>query len=108
VRDVLLAQRDRLFVALVEDEPSFKPMYRDERVNFDRYAEQDPEVVAAQLCMAAAMTAHAFSGLDAQQWARPLTYNYPELTRRDVEWMAHHTLHEMVHHRADIERILRP
>jgi S-DNA-T family DNA segregation ATPase FtsK/SpoIIIE len=35
VREVLLMQRDRVYVALVEDEPSFKPMYRNERVDFD-------------------------------------------------------------------------
>jgi DNA segregation ATPase FtsK/SpoIIIE, S-DNA-T family len=51
VRDVLVMQRDRLYVALVEDEPSFTPMYREERV-------------------------------------------------------AHHTVHEMTHHLADIDRIL--
>ena len=32
VRDVLLAQRERLYLALVEDEPSFAPIYRDHRV----------------------------------------------------------------------------
>jgi hypothetical protein len=106
VRDVLLMQRDRLYVALVEDEPSFKPMYRDERVEFDRYAEQAPEVVSAQLLMAAAMLAHAFAGLSDDQWERPLIYGYPEPSRRDVEWVAHHTLHEMVHHQHDIERIV--
>jgi len=106
VRDLLLVQRDRLYVALVEDEPSFKPMYRDQRVGFDRYGEQVPAVVAAQLVMAAAMASHAFAGLSDDQWGRPLIYNFPEPSHRDVEWMAHHTLHELVHHRADIERIL--
>jgi S-DNA-T family DNA segregation ATPase FtsK/SpoIIIE len=105
IRDVLLVQRDRLYVALVEDEPSFKPMYRDERVALDRYAEQHTDVVVAQLLMAAAMTAHAFTALTGDQWTRALIYNYPSPARRDVEWMAHHTLHEMVHHRGDIERI---
>jgi S-DNA-T family DNA segregation ATPase FtsK/SpoIIIE len=106
VRDVLLIQRDRLFVALVEEEPSFKPMYRDERVALDRYSSQEPEVVAAQLLMAAAMAAHSFAPLAGDQWTRPLIYGYPEPTRRDVEWMAQHTVHEMVHHQRDIERIL--
>jgi S-DNA-T family DNA segregation ATPase FtsK/SpoIIIE len=105
IRDVLLVQRDRLFVALVEDEPSFKPMYRDHRVGFDRYRAQDPDAVSAQLVMAAAMAAHAFGGLDDDQWARPLIYNFPSPQSHDVEWMAHHTLHEMTHHRGDIDRI---
>lgn len=105
-RDVALMQRDRLYVALVEDEPSFKPMYRDERVAFDRYNAQVPAVVAEQVAMAAELLAHAFAGLGDHQWGRPLVYAFPSPARRDVEWVAHHTLHEMVHHLADIDAIL--
>jgi DinB superfamily len=106
VRDVLLMQRDRLFVALVEDEASFKPMYRDQRVAFDRYGEQDPSKVGDQLVMAADLFAHAYAGLSEEQWTRHLMYGYPGPERHDVEWMAHHTLHEAVHHTGDIDRIL--
>jgi DNA segregation ATPase FtsK/SpoIIIE, S-DNA-T family len=106
VRDVLLMQRDRLYVALVEDEPSFKPMYREERVAFDRYSTQSPSAVADQIIMSADLLAHAFDGLSEGQWARPLLYNFPVPARRDVEWVAHHTVHEMIHHLADIDRIL--
>jgi S-DNA-T family DNA segregation ATPase FtsK/SpoIIIE len=106
VRDVLLMQRDRIYVALVEDEPSFKPMYRDERVAFDRYDTQSPSVVADQIAMAVDLLSRAFDGLDDAQWARPLIYGFPEPDRRDVEWVAHHTLHEMVHHQVDIARAL--
>jgi hypothetical protein len=106
VRDVLLMQRDRIYVALVEEEPSFKPMYREQRVAFDRYNEQAPEVVSAQLLMAAAMLAHSFDGLADDQWDRPLIYGFPESSRQTVEWVGHHTLHELVHHQADIAGIL--
>jgi hypothetical protein len=102
-RDVALMQRDRLYVALVEDEPSFKPMYRDHRVVFDRYDMQVPAVVADQVQMAADLLANAFAGLEDAQWSRPLVYGYPDPSLRDVEWMAHHTLHELVHHLADID-----
>ena len=68
--------------------------------------EQDPARVADQLVMAADMLAHLFDGLDASQWERPLLYNYPTPSRHDVEWLGHHSLHEMVHHLADIDRIL--
>jgi DinB superfamily len=108
VRDLLLMQRDRLFVTLVEDEPSFKPMYREERVAFDRYSAQSATAVAGQIVMGADLLAHAFDGLSEDQWARPLLYNFPVPARRDVEWVAHHTLHEMTHHLADIDRILGP
>jgi S-DNA-T family DNA segregation ATPase FtsK/SpoIIIE len=106
VRGLLLMQRDRLYVALVEDEPSFKPMYREERVAFDRYSAQSPTAVASQIVMGADLLAHAFDGLSEDQWARPLLYNFPGPARRDVEWVAHHTVHEMIHHLADIDRIL--
>ena len=43
VRDVFLVQRDRLYTALVEDTPTFTPMYRDQRVTLARYNAQDPE-----------------------------------------------------------------
>src|SRR5712691_6350248 len=36
VRDVFLVQRDRLYTALVEDTPTFTPMYRDQRVTLAR------------------------------------------------------------------------
>jgi hypothetical protein len=75
VRDVVLMQRDRLYVTLVEDEPDFKPMYREQRVAFDRYAGQSSAAVAGQIVMAADMLAHAFDGLSADQWARWLVLN---------------------------------
>jgi hypothetical protein len=106
VRDVVLMPRDRVYVALVEGEQSFKPMYRNERVAFDRYDTQTPSVVADQIAMAADLLPRAFDGLDDAQWARPLIYGFPEPARRDVEWVAHHTLHELVHHRFDIARIV--
>jgi hypothetical protein len=105
VRDVLLMQRDRLYVALVEEEPSFKPMYREERVAFDRYGGQQPAAVVAQVAMAAELMGNALDGLDDAQWGRSLIYGFPGPTRRDVEWVAQHTLHEMVHHLGDIDRI---
>jgi hypothetical protein len=107
VRDVLLMQRDRVYVALVEDEPSFKPMYRNERVVFDRYDIQTPDLVGEQVVMAADLLCRGLDGLDDAQWVRPLIYGFPDPARRDVEWVAHHTLHELVHHLADIDRILR-
>jgi len=108
VRDVALMQRDRLYVALVEDEPSFKPMYREQRVVFDRYDTQVPAAVAEQVKMAADLLANGFAGLEDAQWSRSLVYGYPDPSRRDVEWMAHHTLHELIHHLMDIDSMVGP
>lgn len=106
VRDVFLIQRDRLYLALVEDRPSFAPAYREERVEFDGYAVQAPDEVAQQIEMAATLVARAFSRLTNGQWERRLMYNYPTPTEQSVEWLAHHTAHEATHHLYDIDRIL--
>ncbi len=102
VRDALLAQRERTLLALVEDNPSFVPMYRDQRAVVARYTAETAEDVAAQLSMAAELFVRLFERLDDDQLARPCRYNYPERTQRIVEWLLVHTAHEVVHHAGDI------
>jgi hypothetical protein len=104
VRDVLLAQRERMFLALVEQEPSFSPIYRDERVALARYDDQDPVAVSRDLEVATRLFADAFAGLDAVQRSRTCVYNYPEPAVRTVDWLAVHTLHECRHHVLDARR----
>jgi hypothetical protein len=102
VRDVLRIQRERVLLALREDEPAFAPMRRDERVVEDRYNEQDPEVVGQQVLDAANAFADVLDGLDDADWSRRGLYNYPEPQLRTIEWIAIHTNHELLHHRVDI------
>jgi S-DNA-T family DNA segregation ATPase FtsK/SpoIIIE len=106
VRDVLLVQRDRLYVALVADDPTWPPMYRDERVHLARYNEQDPATVVEQLGVAATLAAHAFTGLDADQLARRFVYHYPAPTEHDVLWLGQNVVHEAEHHLHDVARVL--
>jgi S-DNA-T family DNA segregation ATPase FtsK/SpoIIIE len=107
VRDVLFLQRERLYLALVEDTPSFASLHRDERVVLARYNAQDPEVVANQIVVAAQLAAGAFAELDDVQWRRTLIYNWPEPGQKeDVRWLAAHTIHEGRHHRADFATVL--
>jgi S-DNA-T family DNA segregation ATPase FtsK/SpoIIIE len=103
-RDVLLVQRDRLYLALVEDTPSFPRMYRDERVELDGYREQAPARVAEQLHAAAELAGNAFFRVGPDAWSRPLIYNWPEPRQLDVRWLAAHTVHEAVHHLEDFRR----
>jgi DinB superfamily len=107
VRDVLLVQRDRIYVTLVEDTPSFAPMYREERVAFARYNEQHPALVAEQLDVACGLIADAFSVLGDEQLARGCKYNYPVPAVRSLRWLGLHTLHECEHHAGDAARSLR-
>jgi S-DNA-T family DNA segregation ATPase FtsK/SpoIIIE len=106
VRDMLVVQRERIALALAEPEPQFEPMERDERVTRDRYNGQRPEAVAAELDQAGAQLAAALRALDDAGWQRTGFYNYPEVRRRDVEWIARHTIHEQVHHLLDVDRLL--
>ena len=104
VRDVFLVQRDRLYTALVEDTPTFTPMYRDQRVTLARYNAQDPEEVAVQLATAAHLIAQAFKALDSAQFQRRCIYNFPAPTERSLLWVGQHAIHEGEHHFRDIER----
>jgi S-DNA-T family DNA segregation ATPase FtsK/SpoIIIE len=106
VRDVLQVQRERLALAVTEDNPAFVPMGRDERVIHDRYNEQEPVRVAEQLEAAADALAADFAGLRAEQWERTGIYNWPTTTARTMTWLGQHTIHEARHHLGDIDDVL--
>ena len=106
VRDVLIAQRERLMLALVTERPTFTSIFRDQRVDVDRYNALAPAVVAAQIDVAANMIAWSCGGLDASAWRRLCVYNFPETAERNLTWLAQHTLHEGVHHLLDIDRVI--
>ena len=108
VRDVLLAQRERIYLALVEDRPSFARMNREERVTLARYAQESPARVADELDLAFRLVTTALTGRDDADWARLLLYNYPGPTEHDLAWLGRHTIHECEHHLVDIQRGLSP
>ncbi|HWW54104.1 MAG TPA: DinB family protein [Acidimicrobiales bacterium] len=106
VRDVLFVQRERLHLALVEDCPSFTPMYREQRVQSARYAAQEPEVVAREIDVGADLLARDLSYLDSEGWARRCVYNFPAPAERTLLWLAQHTVHEGEHHLGDVDAAL--
>jgi hypothetical protein len=105
-RDVLLAQRERLYLALVEDTPRLSSIYRDQRVLLARYSDDRLDDVAGEVEMAAGLLARAFARLDADQWQRRCIYNYPTPTQRTVTWLARHTIHEGLHHLRDVDSVI--
>lgn len=107
IRDVFLTQRERLYLTLVEDCPSFARMYRDERAALARYSEQDPEEVRGELKVASEMLAWAFEGLDASQLQRRCIYNFPDASERTALWLGRHAVHEGEHHLHDVDAALR-
>lgn len=102
VRDVLLHVRDRVVIALVEDDPGFKPLYRDERVALGLYAREDATTVAGDLTTAAALFTRTWAALDAAQLDRPCQYTFPVPTTRSVRWMGQQVVHEVEHHLGDV------
>jgi hypothetical protein len=107
VRDVLLVQRERTIAARLVEGPTFNPMGRDERVEYDGYASQDPIRVARQLDDAAFLYANVLARLAPADWDRTVMYNYPQPFERPLRWVAVHTVHEVRHHLADVRRQLR-
>ncbi|WP_084509515.1 DinB family protein [Nocardia pseudovaccinii] len=106
VRDVLLAQRERVLLARRVDTPALEPMGRDERVEHDGYNEQHPADVARQLDDAALLFANVLDRLTRADWDRTIIYNFPQRQERPLRWLALHTLHELRHHLLDIRRQL--
>jgi hypothetical protein len=99
-------QRERILLARKEDEPTFLPMRREERVTEEPYNEQDPGTVGVEIAVAADELASMLERLSDSEWQRRGVYNYPAPQLRTVEWIARHTIHEGVHHILDIERQL--
>lgn len=105
VRDVFLVQRERILSTRRLDGFVCVSM-GPERVEYDGWAEQEPEDVARQLTDAALMLANVLDRLDAEAWKREMLYPYPEPATRTISWVALHTVHEAHHHHFDIRRLL--
>jgi DinB superfamily len=108
VRDVLNTIRDRLVIGLVEDDPTFNAMYRDERVTLGLYDGDPAPAVADELRSATASFIRLFGAVDPGQLGRPVQYGVPTPTRRTLLWMGQQAVHEVEHHRDDIIENLRP
>jgi hypothetical protein len=102
VRDVLITLRDRLVIGLVEDDPSFKPLYRDERVDLGLYDSDTAGAVADELEAAAAMFIRLFEAIDPALLTRTVQFGYPAPAQRTLLWIGQQVVHEAEHHRSDI------
>jgi hypothetical protein len=107
VRDVLLTIRDRLVIGLVEDNPGFKPLYREERISLGLYRSDTADDVAVELGAAASMIARLFDEIDEQLLLRLVQYGFPDPSERSLLWMGRQAVHEVEHHLGDIQENLR-
>lgn len=108
VRDVLLVARERTLAVRLDDGAAVVPMGRDERVAWGEYDGLTPVRAAAEIELVAEWLARTWDLLAPGDWGRTLLYNYPEPQLRTLSWLAAHVVHEVVHHRLDIERLTSP
>ena len=104
VRDVLVLFRHRIADASTGTNPDFGWWDHEAAAVADRYNEQDPCSVAAELETAAELLAAIVARLDSRCWEYTGTRRGSELF--SVEGLVRFALHEAHHHRVDAEASL--
>ncbi|MEU0496505.1 DinB family protein [Mycobacterium sp. NPDC006124] len=100
VRDVHRIFGERVGLMLTEDEPVFPNWDQDETALVERYADQMPADVAAELARAAHEVADAYDAVPDDAWSRRgLRSNGSEFT---VASLSLYHLHDVVHHTWDV------
>jgi hypothetical protein len=102
VRDVFRIYDERLARILDEDDPQYANWDQDATAIADRYAEQDPDVVADDLVVGAAQLATRFDTVSGEQWSRTGTRS--DGARFTVESFARYLIHDPIHHLHDVGR----
>jgi hypothetical protein len=100
VRDVYRIYLGRLRLMLAQDDPTFPNWDQDTTADDDRYAQQDPAAVAAELVVAAREYADAYAALTGDEWRRTGTRS--DGARFTVESLARYSIHDPVHHLMDV------
>lgn len=100
VRDVHRIFDLRVGLMLDEDEPTFANWDQDETAIAERYAQQDPATVSAELVEAADAVARRYESVPADSWdRRGFRSNGSEFT---VDSIGRYHLHDIVHHAWDV------
>ena len=100
VRDVHRVMEIRAGLIQENDDPEFPNWDQDVTAVEDRYSEQDPATVAAELVAAAALAAARYDAVPDDAWARSgRRSNGSEFT---LAGLGRYHLHDVVHHLHDI------
>jgi DinB superfamily len=100
VRDVFRLFRYRLSLMMEQDDPLFPNWNQDETAVAERYNEQDPATVAAELAIAAQELAVAFEAVGPDQWRRPGRRS--DGVNFTIESYAKYLIHDPRHHLHDV------
>ena len=85
---------------LSEDDPLYPDWDQDVTAVEERYIEQDPAAVSAQLSAAAGRLADAFDGVRGEQWLR--RGRRSDGARFSVAGFGRYMIHDPVHHLFDV------
>jgi len=100
VRDVLRLFGQRIELMLTQDDPVFDNWDQDETAVADRYGEQEPSLVSAQIAFQGEALAQLFATVAGEQWQRPgRRSNGSSFT---VGSIGQYFLHDVVHHLHDV------
>jgi hypothetical protein len=100
VRDVLKLYLIRLDLMLTQDGPHYPNWDQDVTAVEEKYGEQDPATVAAELDAAAELLARRFEGVRGQQWEQ--TGFRSDGARFTIETFARYFIHDPLHHYYDV------
>ena len=100
VRDVFRIFAERLNLMVTTDNPQFANWDQDQTAVEDRYSEQDPAAVSADLTANAETLASAFEAVSGDQWRR--TGDRSDGSHFTVESFARYLVHDPVHHVFDV------
>lgn len=102
VRDVHRLYDYRLALMLEQDAPSYPNWDQDATAEAERYNDQDPAVVAAELASAAASIADALEKVPDDAWER--TGHRSDGVVFTIDTFARYYLHDPVHHLHDVTK----
>lgn len=102
VRDVFRVYDGRLARMLAEDDPQYPNWDQNVTATEERYGEQRPERVAAELGEAAQALAAAFERVSGEQWER--TGRRSDGAVFTVDTFGRYMIHDPIHHIHDVEK----
>ena len=100
VRDTCRVFAERLELMLTTDDPRYPNWDQDETAVKDRYQEQNPQRVAAELAEAAELLAAKFDGVSGEAWQR--TGSRSDGAHFTIESFARYFIHDPIHHLYDV------